>query len=91
MNIKTIKTKIFKEGENLADFVKSNIRKVPENTVIVVTSKIVALAESRTRIVTSIEDKEKIIKARNKITVKNERIYLCKNFNCFFLLFFYNL
>ncbi len=76
MNIKTIKTKIFKEGENLADFVKSNIRKVPENTVIVVTSKIVALAESRTRIVTSIEDKEKIIKEESEFAIKTKYTWL---------------
>jgi coenzyme F420-0:L-glutamate ligase len=48
MKIKTIKTRIFRENENLLDFILQYIKKIPENSVLVITSKIVALSEGRT-------------------------------------------
>ena len=42
MFIEPIKARIFKEGENILDFIAGHIKKVPERSVIVVTSKIVA-------------------------------------------------
>jgi len=50
MIIQPIKTSIFKEGDNLFNFIVHYFKKVPERSVIVVTSKIVALAEKRTAI-----------------------------------------
>lgn len=48
MQIKTIKTKVFKENENLIEFILKYIKSIPENSVLVITSKIVALSEGRT-------------------------------------------
>jgi len=48
LNIKAIKTRIFKENENLLSFIFLYIKDLPENSIVVVTSKIVALAEGRT-------------------------------------------
>ncbi len=48
MNIKPVKTRTFKEGENLSSFIARYIKKVPERSVLVISSKVVALAEGRT-------------------------------------------
>ncbi len=47
MNIKVLKTKIFQEGEDLISFLFSYFKKIPENSVVVITSKIVALSQKR--------------------------------------------
>lgn len=59
MQISAIKTSIFREGEDLKSFVAKNIPAAAEGSVIVVTSKIVALAEGRTA---EGGEKEKLIK-----------------------------
>lgn len=48
MKVKAIKTRIFKENEDLVQFIFTYFKKIPENSVIVITSKIVALSEGRT-------------------------------------------
>ncbi|HEY4522684.1 MAG TPA: coenzyme F420-0:L-glutamate ligase [Candidatus Paceibacterota bacterium] len=48
MNIRVIKTRVFKEGEDLVAFIKKYVPKLKNGSVLVVTSKIVALAEGRT-------------------------------------------
>jgi F420-0:gamma-glutamyl ligase len=48
INIKAIRTHIFKEHEPLVAFVEAHIRKIPEKSVLVIASKIVALSEGRT-------------------------------------------
>ena len=48
MKIIPIKTKVFNENENLLEFILKYIKKIPEGSVLVVTSKIVALSEGRT-------------------------------------------
>lgn len=48
MNVTPIKTRVFREGEDLSAFIGQHIHAVPERTVLAVTSKIVALAEKRT-------------------------------------------
>ncbi|MDE2079156.1 MAG: coenzyme F420-0:L-glutamate ligase [Patescibacteria group bacterium] len=47
MNIRAIKTHVFEEGDDLAAFVRAHVKKIPEQSVLVVASKIAALAESR--------------------------------------------
>ncbi|MBI2631143.1 coenzyme F420-0:L-glutamate ligase [Candidatus Nomurabacteria bacterium] len=47
MNIKVLKTKIFKEGEDLISFLFSCFKKIPENSIIVITSKVVSLSQKR--------------------------------------------
>jgi len=48
MIVYPVKTRIFKEGEDLSRFIREHIGRVKEGAVIVVTSKIVALSERRT-------------------------------------------
>lgn len=48
MIITAIKTRLFREREDLASFVAAHLKKVPERSVLVIASKIVALSEGRT-------------------------------------------
>ena len=76
MNIKTITTKVFKENEDLAAFVVRNIKRVPERSVIVITSKIVALSEGRTAIVKNEKEKDALIKAESDFAIKTKIVWL---------------
>jgi dihydrofolate synthase / folylpolyglutamate synthase len=48
MLIKPIKTRIFREREDLLEFIYDHVKKIPEKSILVVTSKIVALSQGRT-------------------------------------------
>lgn len=80
MQVKTIKTRIFWENEDLLSFVFKYIKKIPEKSIVVITSKIVALAEGRTKeIDLSIpHDKmrEKIIKAESEYMLRTKYTWL---------------
>ncbi len=76
MLVQSIKTRIFKESEDLFAFIKSHIKKVPENSVLVITSKIIALSEGRTKILKNKADKEKIIKAESEWAFKTKYTWL---------------
>jgi dihydrofolate synthase / folylpolyglutamate synthase len=71
-----IKTKVFREGENLANFVVSYIKKLKENTIIVVTSKIVALSEKRTATIQNERTKEKLIIAESELAIPTKYVWL---------------
>ena len=77
MNVRPIRTRIFKEREDLAAFITKHIPKLEDGAVLAVTSKIVALAEGRTA---HKKDKERLIKKEStwalrtkhgKITLKD--------------------
>lgn len=76
MKVKAITTKIFHEREDLIAFIAGNIRRVPERSVVVVTSKIVALAEGRTRIVRSEKEKELLIREESQFAMKTKYTWL---------------
>ena len=76
MNIKTIHTKVFEENEDLFAFVTRYIKKVPERSVIVITSKIVALSEGRTRIVKTEKEKDALIKEESEFAIKTPIVWL---------------
>jgi coenzyme F420-0:L-glutamate ligase len=76
MNIKTIKTRIFKENEDLFKFVSTYVRKIPERSVIVITSKIVALSEGRTRMISNEKEKEILIKSESEFALKTKYVWL---------------
>jgi dihydrofolate synthase / folylpolyglutamate synthase len=76
MLIKPIKTRIFKEGENLFEFICKYFKKIPEKSVIVVTSKIVALSERRTVSIENIKEKEKLIKRESQIAIPTKYVWL---------------
>src|SRR3989344_6550825 len=60
MRVEPIKTRLFKEGEDLVAFTTEHIPSVKDGSIIAVVSKIVALAENR--VVAVVEDKETLIK-----------------------------
>ncbi len=76
MIIQPIKTRVFKEGGDLFAFVTSYLPKIRERSVIVVTSKIVALSERRTAIIEDEHTKEKLIRAESEFAVETEYVWL---------------
>src|SRR3989344_7554767 len=80
MQIKTIKTRIFRENENLIQFILKHVKKVSDKSILVVTSKIVALSEGRTKeIDLSISHdkmREKIIKAESEYMLRTKYTWL---------------
>lgn len=76
MQIKAIKTRIFLENENLFEFILKYVKKLEENSVIVVTSKIVALSEGRTAPYESKKQKEKLIKQESDFALKTKIVWL---------------
>src|SRR3989338_11451682 len=80
MQVKAIKTRVFKESEDLSSFVLKYMKKVPEKSVVGVTSKIVALSEGITKeIDLSIphdEMREKIIKAESDYMLRTKYTWL---------------
>lgn len=76
MIIKPIKTRVFKEGENLFEFITSYFKKLPEKSVVVVTSKIAALSERRTAVIQDIQTKEKLIRAESEFAIPTKYVWL---------------
>src|SRR3989338_1880873 len=80
MNIKAIKTRIFRENEDLLSFILKNIKKIPkknlESSVLVVTSKIVALSEGRAVEYKSEKQKIALIKKESEFTLKTKLAWL---------------
>lgn len=76
MIIRPTKTRVFEEGEDLYAFVIHYLKKVPERSVVVVTSKIVALSERRTAIATDDHAKEKLIRAESEFALKTKYVWL---------------
>ena len=84
MQIKPIKTRIFCENENLLEFILKYLKKIPkknlEQSVLVITSKIVALSEGRTmKIDFSIDHdkfREKIIKSESDFMLRTKYTWL---------------
>lgn len=73
MNIRAVRTRIFKEGEDLVAFVKENIRTVPSGAVLVVTSKIAGLSERRTA---PLADKMRLIKKESDWAMRTKYVWL---------------
>jgi dihydrofolate synthase / folylpolyglutamate synthase len=79
MLVTPIKTRIFRESEDLFSFVLEHIKKIPkkdlEGSILVVTSKVVSLAEGRT-----VEYKSEVQKAR---LIKQESDFILPKNNLF--------
>lgn len=71
MNVAPIKTRIFKEREDLTAFITAYIPKIKDGTVLAVTSKIVALSEGRTATPKNKKEKERIIRAESEWAVES--------------------
>lgn len=76
MIVQPIQTRVFQEGEDLFDFISCYVKKIPERSVIVVTSKIVALAERRTAVANNPKEKEKLIKSESDLAIPTKYVWL---------------
>lgn len=76
MIISPLKTRVFKEGEDLFTFVSQYCHTLPERSVLVITSKIVALAERRTAVLTSEAAKEKLVKMESQFALPTKHVWL---------------
>ncbi len=65
MNIRSVRTRIFRENEDLAAFIVRHIPKMRDGTVLAVTSKIVALSEGRTVVLKSDAEKARVIRSES--------------------------
>lgn len=75
MQITPIKTEVFLENQNLIDFIISYIPHIPEKSVVVITSKIVALSEGRVVPFQSIAQKEKLIREESEWAMKTKYVW----------------
>lgn len=73
MKITPIKTKIFREGASLPDFVFAHLPRLKEGAVLVVSSKIVSLSEGRTA---DPKDRERLIKKESTKAKKTKLVWL---------------
>ena len=76
MQITPIKTRIFKENKNLLEFILKYLKRIPENSVLVITSKIVALSEGRTVEYKNKAQKIKLIKQESDFAIKTKLVWL---------------
>lgn len=76
MKIQAIKTRIFKEGDDLISFIIKSIPVVKEGDIIVVTSKIVALSEKRTAEILNSKTREEIIKKESQFMMRTKYTWL---------------
>jgi len=83
MQISPIKTKIFQENENLVDFILKYVKNIPENSVLVITSKIVALSEGRTVEYKNSRQKIELIKKESEFAIKTKLVWLTIKGNVF--------
>ena len=71
-----IKTGIFEENGNLIDFIRKHVPKLPERSILAVTSKIVALSEGRTAPLGSEKEKAALIKNESQWAMKTKYVWL---------------
>jgi coenzyme F420-0:L-glutamate ligase len=76
MIVKAIKTKIFKEGDDLFSFVVAHLKKISEASVLVVTSKIVSLSEGRVVDYQGKEAKVELIKSESDLAIPTKYVWL---------------
>ena len=76
MNVTPIKTRVFQENEDLFSFITNHIKAVSEKSVLVITSKIVALAEGRTSDDADKKTKEKLIRSESQWAMKTKHTWL---------------
>ncbi len=75
MQIKAIKTEIFKENEDLIKFISKHIKNIKEGSILVISSKIVALSEGRVVSNLNIKAKEKLIKIESDLAIKTKLVW----------------
>jgi dihydrofolate synthase / folylpolyglutamate synthase len=78
MKVEPIHTRVFNECEDLLTFIHEHVDTCVEKSILVVTSKIVALGEGRTAVCTSDSEKEALIISESSFAQKTNfpRVYL---------------
>lgn len=76
MKIIPIRTKIFWEGENLLTFILKYVPRLKNKSILVVTSKIVALSEKRTVPSSGDREKAKLIRAESDFALPTKYVWL---------------
>lgn len=76
MIVKAIKTKIFKEGDDLFSFIVQHLKKIPEAALLIVTSKIVSLSEGRVVDYQGEAAKIELIKAESDLAIPTKSVWL---------------
>lgn len=76
MLVQPIKTRVFQEGDDLLDFVAHYLKKIPDHSIVVITSKIVALAERRVVERTDVQTKERLIKLESELAIPTKYAWL---------------
>jgi len=76
MKIIPITTKVFQGGEDIIRFITAHVRHLKECSVLVITSKIVALAECRTAIIEDDQTKERLIRAESELALPTKYCWL---------------
>lgn len=71
MNARPVKTRIFKEGEDLFAFIVNHISELKNGSVLAITSKIVALAESRTA---PVSERDRLIEEESEWSQKTKYV-----------------
>lgn len=70
MNVRPVKTRVFREGEKLVKFLAAHIPRLKEGSVVAITSKIVALSEGR---VADAKEKESLIRAESEWAMQTHK------------------
>lgn len=76
MKVTAIKTEIFSQGDDLISFITKHSPVLSENSVLAVTSKIVALYQGRTESVSDAATKERIIRRESDFVVRGKYAWL---------------
>lgn len=76
MIVKALKTRLFLENENLLDFIVEHVPTLPDGSILIITSKIVALAEGRTVATNDHITKEKYIKSESEFALETKYTWL---------------
>ncbi len=76
MKVVPVKTRVFAEEENLVQFILEHVPTLKNASVVAVTSKIVALSEGRTAVVSSDEEKERLIRAESERAIPTKYVML---------------
>lgn len=76
MKIRAIRTSLFREGGSLPEFIAQHITRLPERSIVVVTSKIVALSEGRVFPCSNEQAFVRLVKKESEWAVKTKYTWL---------------
>ncbi|KND51350.1 MAG: coenzyme F420-0:L-glutamate ligase / coenzyme F420-1:gamma-L-glutamate ligase [Parcubacteria bacterium C7867-001] len=76
MQVLPVQTHLYKEGENLETFIAEHIPRVKNGSIVVVTSKIAALAERRTLPLPSEREEAALMRRESSFAIKTKWVWL---------------